>query len=163
MNQSSFMAVYRLLLRSLATRGRLGFVLAVDVFIVIIAIAVSASGEVDADMSGYDLINGLGLFLLVPVAALLFATSALGDLREDGSVPWDWLVDHTRSVFQPRTFDGIEGLLQDSAKLYRRDLMRQQKVAIQVWAESDSIGSVMTRVTDRYCIPTFIGGEFLLE
>jgi hypothetical protein len=79
------------------------------------------------------------------------------DLREDGTVPWGWLVDHTRAVFEPRTWDGIEGLLKDSAKLYRRDLMRQQKVAIQVWAESDSIGSVITEVTDRYCIPTFIG------
>lgn len=79
------------------------------------------------------------------------------DLREDGTVPWEWLVDHTRSVFQARTWDGIEGLLGDSARLYRRDLMRSQPVAIQLWAESDSIGSVIARVADRYCIPTFIG------
>ncbi len=39
------------------------------------------------------------------------------DLREDGTVPWDWLVDHTRSVFQPRTWDGIEDLLADTATL----------------------------------------------
>jgi len=79
------------------------------------------------------------------------------DLREDGTVPWEWLVDHTRSVFQVRTFDGIEGLLADSARLYRRDLMRQQDVIIQLWAESDSIGSVIAEVADRYSIPTFIG------
>ncbi len=79
------------------------------------------------------------------------------DLREDGTIPWDWLVDHTRAVFAPRTFDGVEGLLTDTAKLYRRDLMRQQKVAIQLWAESDSIGSVIAGVADRYCVPTFIG------
>jgi hypothetical protein len=79
------------------------------------------------------------------------------DLREDGSIPWEWLVDHTRSVFAPRTWDGIEDLLTDTAKLYRRDLMRQQDVAIQLWAESDSIGSVISQVADRYTIPTFIG------
>jgi hypothetical protein len=79
------------------------------------------------------------------------------DLREDGSIPWEWLVDHTRSVFAPRTWDGIEDLLTDTASLYRRDLMRQQKVAIQLWAESDSIGSVIAQVADRYTIPTFIG------
>lgn len=78
-------------------------------------------------------------------------------LREDGSVPWEWLVDHTRDVFEARTFDGIEGLLDDSARLYRRDLMRSQDVAIQLWAESDSIGSVIAGTADRYCIPTFIG------
>lgn len=79
------------------------------------------------------------------------------DLREDGTVPWDWLVDHTRSVFQVRTFDGIEGLLADAATLYRRDLMRHQGAAIQLWAESDSIGSVINQVANRYTIPTFIG------
>jgi len=79
------------------------------------------------------------------------------DLREDGTVPWDWLVDHTRSVFRARTFDGVEGLLRESADLYRRDLMRQQDVAVQLWAESDSIGSVIAQIADRYTIPTFIG------
>lgn len=79
------------------------------------------------------------------------------DLREDGTVPWDALVDHTRAVFEPRTWDGIEGLLTDSAALYRRDLMRDQPVAIQVWAESDSIGSVVAQVASPYCVPTFIG------
>lgn len=79
------------------------------------------------------------------------------DLREDGTVPWSWLVDHTRSVFQPRTFDGVEGLLADSARFYRRDLMRSQPVAIQLWAESDSIGSVIAQTADGYCVPTFIG------
>ncbi len=79
------------------------------------------------------------------------------ELREDGTVPWEWLVDHTRSVFQARTWDGLAGLLADSARLYRRDLMRSQPVAIQLWAESDSIGSVIARTADRYTIPTFIG------
>lgn len=79
------------------------------------------------------------------------------DLREEGVIPWDWLVDHTRQVFQPRTWDGLEGLLADSAAMYRRDLMRNQNVAIQLWAESDSVGSVIADVADRYTVPTFIG------
>jgi len=79
------------------------------------------------------------------------------DLREDGTIPWEWLVDHTRTVFAPRTWDGVADLLADTARLYRRDLMRQQDVAIQLWAESDSIGSVVAQVADRYTIPTFIG------
>ena len=103
-------------------------------------------------------------YALVSTGAIPKSEAAYGklkrlmrDLREDGTVPWDWLVDHTRSVFQPRTWDGIEGLLADSARLYRRDLMRSQDVAIQLWAESDSIGSVIAQVADRYTIPTFIG------
>lgn len=103
-------------------------------------------------------------YALVSSAAISKAEPAYGrlkrvmrDLREDGTVPWGWLVDHTRSVFAARTWEGLEGLLADSARLYRRDLMRQQEVAIQLWAESDSIGSVVAPVADRYTIPTFIG------
>lgn len=78
-------------------------------------------------------------------------------LREDGTVPWEWLVDHVRSVIRRRTWDGVEDMLGDTAELYRRDLMRNQDVAIQLWAESDSIGSVIAPVAQRYTIPTFIG------
>lgn len=81
----------------------------------------------------------------------------LRDLREEGTLPWAWLADHTRFVLRSRTFDGIEGLLADSAALYRADLMRRQSVAIQVWAESDSIGSVIAEVADGYSVPVFVG------
>ncbi len=103
-------------------------------------------------------------YALISAGALPKVEAAYGrlkrvmrELREDGTVPWEWLVDHTRSVFQARTWDGLAGLLADSARLYRRDLMRSQPVAIQLWAESDSIGSVIARTADRYTIPTFIG------
>ncbi|MGD0861758.1 MAG: hypothetical protein ABSA21_03235 [Candidatus Limnocylindrales bacterium] len=79
------------------------------------------------------------------------------DLREDGTIPWNLIVDHVRTVFEARTFDGIEDLLSDSARLYRRNLMRDQDDAVQLWAESDSIGSVIAPVAERYTIPTFIG------
>ena len=103
-------------------------------------------------------------YALISTGALPKVEAAYGrlkrvmrELREDGTVPWEWLVDHTRSVFQARTWEGLAGLLADSARLYRRDLMRSQPVAIQLWAESDSIGSVIARTADRYTIPTFIG------
>ena len=103
-------------------------------------------------------------YALVSTAAIPKTEAAYGklkrvmrDLREDGTVPWSWLVDHTRGVFAARTWDGIEDLLRDTAKLYRRDLMRQQEVAIQLWAESDSIGSVIATIANRYTVPTFIG------
>jgi hypothetical protein len=79
------------------------------------------------------------------------------DLREDGTIPWGSIVDHVRAVFQTRTWDSVEDLLNDTATLYRRNLMRDQDYSIQLWAESDSIGSVIAPVAERYTIPTFIG------
>lgn len=114
--------------------------------------------------SGYAMTLRQLYYALVSAGAVPKNEAAYGklkrvmrDAREDGTVPWDWLVDHTRSVFSARTWDGLEDLLTDTSKLYRRDLMRQQSVAIQLWAESDSIGSVIAQVADRYTIPTFIG------
>jgi hypothetical protein len=81
----------------------------------------------------------------------------MSNLREDGTVPWEYLADHVRVTIQARTFDGVEGLLTDSTDFYRRNLMRDQDVAIQLWAESDSIGSVVAPIARRFTIPTFIG------
>ena len=78
-------------------------------------------------------------------------------LREEGEIPWTRIVDNTRAILQPAVHDGLEELLRSTAKLYRSDLMAQQPVAIQVWAESDSIGSVIGMATDPYAVPVFIG------
>ncbi|MGA3030852.1 MAG: hypothetical protein ABSE58_08980 [Candidatus Limnocylindrales bacterium] len=103
-------------------------------------------------------------YALVSTGALPKTEAAYGklkrlvvDLREDGTIPWGSIVDHVRAVFAVRTFDGIEDLLTDSAMLYRRNLMRDQHYSVQLWAESDSIGSVIAPVAERYTIPTFIG------
>jgi hypothetical protein len=79
------------------------------------------------------------------------------DLRESGRVPWSWVVDNTRWVTAPDTYSGPEQALRAAARFYRRDLMASQPVRIEVWAESDSIGAVLTEVTEEYGIPLYIG------
>lgn len=139
--------------RSRKTRGRASETITIG------AAAVDVLAAARSAMTLRQLFYALVSIGTIPKAEPAYAKlkRIVKDLREDGTVPWEWLVDHTRAVFQARTFDGVEGLLQDSANLYRRDLMRSQAVAIQLWAESDSIGSVIAEVADRYTIPTFIG------
>ena len=79
-------AVYRLLLRTLMTKGRLAAVLAADV--VIIALAVVLRADDQGVAAGTDLIDLAGFLLLVPVAALLFGSSAFGEAAEDGNLPY---------------------------------------------------------------------------
>ncbi len=79
------------------------------------------------------------------------------DLRESRRVPWRFVADNTRFVHAVDTFDGPAAALADTARLYRRDLMRSQPTRIEVWAESDSIGSVLSEVTDEYGIPLYVG------
>jgi hypothetical protein len=79
------------------------------------------------------------------------------DLREAGVIPWEWIVDHTRSVFRSSAWGGPEEVLANAARTYRRQLMREQPVAMQLWAESDRIGSVAAQVAEEFTIPTYIG------
>lgn len=72
-------------------------------------------------------------------------------------MPWSWVVDNTRWVTQPETYTGPEQALRAAAQFYRRDLMASQPIRIEVWAESDSIGAVLSEVTAEYGIPLYIG------
>ncbi len=78
-------------------------------------------------------------------------------LRESGRVPWRHVVDNTRWVHGVDVFDGPEAALRATAQHYRRDIMRWQPTRIEVWAESDSIGSVLAAVTNEFGCDLYIG------
>ena len=85
-----FTAVYRLLLRSIATRGRLLAIAALNVVSVGIALVVHLVGPDDPLRAGLGYANA-NLTTLVPVAVLVFGTATLGDLIDDGSLVYLWL------------------------------------------------------------------------
>lgn len=83
---------YGLLLRQLVTRGRLLALLTIGAVVAVVAGAVGASDSVaDPDSASVRLISGLGFTALVPIVALVFASAALGDAREDGTLVYLWL------------------------------------------------------------------------
>lgn len=85
-----FAAVYRLLVRSIATRGRLLAIAALNVVSVSIALVVHLVGPEDPLGTGLGYANA-NLTTLVPVAVLVFGTATLGDLIDDGSLVYLWL------------------------------------------------------------------------
>jgi len=83
---------YGIVLRQLITRGRLAALLLVGAVVAAIAIAVGASdNRTDPVETGVRLISDLGFTTLVPIVALVFASAALGDMREDGTLVYLWL------------------------------------------------------------------------
>jgi ABC-2 type transport system permease protein len=83
---------YGIVLRQLVTRGRLAALMLVGAAATAIAIAVGASdNRSDPLDTGVQLISSLHFTLLVPIIALVFATAALGDMREDGTLVYLWL------------------------------------------------------------------------
>ena len=83
---------HRLLLRQLVTRGRIIALLALGGVLILAALGVAASAEIDDQVEAMvGVIDGLGLVLVVPVVALVFASASLGDGREDGTLVYLWL------------------------------------------------------------------------
>jgi ABC-2 type transport system permease protein len=83
---------YRLLLTQLVTRGRVLALLAVGVAVILVAWAVGAADDIDDPIeAAVGVIGGLGFTVVVPIVSLVFASAALGDAREDGTLVYLWL------------------------------------------------------------------------
>jgi ABC-2 type transport system permease protein len=83
---------FGIVLRQLITRGRIAALVLVGAVVTGIAIAVGASADrSDPVETGVRLISDLGFTTLVPIVALVFASAALGDMREDGTLVYLWL------------------------------------------------------------------------
>ena len=83
--------IYRLIVRSLATRGRIAALVLLGAVAILIGLAVGLSRPDDPAKVAHDLVDGYGLGLLAPVTALVFASAALGDLVDDKTLVYLWL------------------------------------------------------------------------
>jgi ABC-2 type transport system permease protein len=86
-----FAALYRTILGTLVTRGRVLALGALGIGAVLVGMAIGMADPSDPTDAGTEFINGVGLSVLVPVVALVFAAAALGDLVEDGTLVYLWL------------------------------------------------------------------------
>lgn len=77
-------------------------------------------------------------------------------LRETGQVPWHWITDNTRWMRKPRTYAGIEELLDDAQATYRRDLWRSQPEYVEIWLEKEALAGVVTDVTEEWDVPLMV-------
>lgn len=82
---------YGIMVRQLITRGRVAALVLVGAVVTAVAVAVGASDRSDPTETGVRLISDLGFTTLVPIVALVFASAALGDMREDGTLVYLWL------------------------------------------------------------------------
>jgi hypothetical protein len=77
----------------------------------------------------------------------------LSEMRLDGSLPWGWIADGTRHRHKPRTFSGLESMLEHTRDTYRRDLWEQQPAYVEVWCEKDGLVGVLEDVTWGFDVP----------
>ena len=76
----------------------------------------------------------------------------LKEAREQGDIPWEWIVDETRSIERRRTWENPEAYARTVARSYRRDFWNQQPMRCEVWSEKGTIRGVLAPVLDEYAV-----------
>ncbi len=87
--------LYGLVLRHLLTWGRGAVVVAMGGLAVLVGLAVRAEAD-DPVTAGTELVNNVAFTTIVPVCALMFASSALGDMVDDRTLVYLWLTPVAR-------------------------------------------------------------------
>ena len=72
--------------------------------------------------------------------------------REQGIIPWEWIVDETREFERVSTWDDPEQYARTVARSYRRDFWNQQPVRVEVWSEKGTVRGVLQPVLDHLAV-----------
>ena len=79
----------------------------------------------------------------------------LKEAREDGTIPWEWIVDETRAIERVSTWSDPAEYARCVVQSYRRDFWNQQPHRVQVWSEKGTVRGVLAPVLDRYAVGFF--------
>jgi hypothetical protein len=70
--------------------------------------------------------------------------------RENDMIPWEWIVDGTRTIERLPSWDNPGQLLRAAAQQYRQDWWKQQDVQILLCSEKSTVEGTVKPITDRY-------------
>jgi hypothetical protein len=76
----------------------------------------------------------------------------LKEAREEGTIPWGWIVDETRTLEKVSTWSNPAAFVRTVSRAYRRDFWKQQPERVEVWSEKGTIRGVLQPVLDEYGI-----------
>lgn len=80
----------------------------------------------------------------------------LGEMRRDGTIPYQWLADATRWMRKPQTYSSAEAALKRTAETYRRALWDNAPDVVEVWLEKEALAGVLVDVTDEWDVPLMV-------
>src|SRR5262245_37392734 len=67
----------------------------------------------------------------------------LTDMRIEGKIPFDWIVDESRRRRITQTYNNIADAARDAAKFYRRSALRECSNYIEIWVEKEALSGVL--------------------
>lgn len=85
---------------------------------------------------------------------------ALTDMRRNGSIPYNWIADNSRSFYQASTHQSLATALGEMQQYYRRDLWAGQPVHVEVWLEKRSLVSQLNPVCSEFGVRLYPCGGY---
>jgi hypothetical protein len=77
-------------------------------------------------------------------------------MRRAGELPYGWLADNTRWQRKPRSFDSVQEALENTARLYRKNLWADGDSYVEIWLEKDALAGVILPITAMYDVPLMV-------
>jgi hypothetical protein len=72
--------------------------------------------------------------------------------REQGDIPWHWIVDETREIERVSTWDNPADYVRTVMRAYRRDFWNQQPHRLLVASEKGTVRGVVKSVLDQFAV-----------
>lgn len=72
--------------------------------------------------------------------------------REQGIIPWEWIVDETRELERVSAWSDPAEYARSVACSYRRDFWDLQPCRVEVWSEKGTVRGVLKPILDQYAV-----------
>ncbi len=84
--------------------------------------------------------------------------------RLDGRLSWSAIEDRARSKLHSSGWDNAGEFVKDELSGflsgYRRDVLRDQDIALELWIEKDALSHICHDVAVQYCVPVIVARGF---
>lgn len=70
--------------------------------------------------------------------------------REEGVIPWAWIVDETRAPESIAQWNNPEEVIRAACAQYRKDYWQAQANRVEVWSEKGTVRGTLAPVLDKY-------------
>jgi hypothetical protein len=71
-------------------------------------------------------------------------------MREDGDIPWEWIVDGTRELEREPQWGDVEAFSRVVERSYRRDYWANQDSYVEVWSEKSTVEGTLQPILQQY-------------
>lgn len=69
--------------------------------------------------------------------------------RENGHIPWEWVVDETREAERVSAWRDPDAIIRAAVRGYRRDYWQDQDYRVEVWSEKGTVRGTLAPVLDE--------------